>query len=259
MPSHYAHYRFGTDAIAAMDPQSARAVRRFRQLYDVGLHGPDIFFYNNIFIQDKSTKLARETHGESGGDFFLRICKRLRLEPNEAATAYLCGVLAHYCLDSVMHPFVLTQIADGKIGHAELETEFDRYLLQREGKRQPNTFDCSGHVRLTPGECATVSLFYPTATAALVSASVKGMARWMKVLAMPNGNLRRILESGAGPKLRQHFMGRSANKNCAHLDEEMLTLYRQALEQFPQMLGELQSHMHHNAPLGELFAPTFNG
>ncbi len=259
MPSHYAHYRFGAAAIAAMDSQSQRAVRHFRQLYDVGLHGPDIFFYHSIFVHGKATKIARETHGESGVDFFTRCCKRLRLEPNEAATAYLCGVLAHYCLDSVMHPFVLAQTAEGTISHVELETEFDRYLLQRDGKRQPNTFDCSGHIRLTPGECATTALFYPEASPAMVSASVRGMALWLKILAMPNGSLRRIVEAGAGQQLRQHFMGRTANKNCAHLDREMLELYDRALAQFPGMLSTLQEHMHHNAPLDALFEPTFNG
>ena len=259
MPSHYAHYRFGAAAIALMDPESARAVRHFRQLYDVGLHGPDIFFYRSIFLRDKASKIARDIHGESGTDFFTRVCKHLRLEPTEAAAAYLCGVLAHYCLDSVVHPFVLAQTADGKIRHAELETEFDRFLLQRDGKRQPNTYDCSGHIRLTPGECAAAARFYPEASASMVSLSVKGMARWVKVLAMPNGNLRRIVESGAGEKLRQHFMGRTPNKNCAHLDEQMQALYDQALAQFPRMLDTLQAHMHHNAPLDALFEPTFNG
>lgn len=259
MPSHYAHYRFGSAAIAFMDPHTRQTMQRFRQLYDVGLHGPDIFFYHSIFFHGKAFNLAKETHGEAGMDFFARVCQQLRQEPNEAAMAYLYGVLAHYCLDSALHPFVKAQTEEGKIGHVELETEFDRFLLLRDGKRQPNTFDGSHHVKLTRGECSTAAGFYPTATAAMVNTGVRGMARWMKVLAMPNGNLRRIVEVCAGDSLRPHFMGRSPNKNCAHLNEPMLELYHQALERFPAMAAELQAHLADNAPLGEAFEATFNG
>lgn len=258
MPSHYAHYRFGAKAIPMLPPQIQRSVRQFRRLYDAGLHGPDIFFYHNFFFPDNVVALAKKYHGLTGQNFFVPVCKHLRLEPSEAAMAYLYGVLTHYCLDSVVHPFVMEQTAEGKVGHVEMETEFDRFLLQLDGNRQPNTFDCSRHIKLTGGECETVSKFYGT-TPLAVSASIKGMAAGAKILAMPNGNLRRTVEKYAGSRLRQHFMGRMPNKNCAHLNEPMLERYDRALEVFPAMVEALEAHMSHNAPLGELFEATFNG
>ncbi len=259
MPSHYAHYRFGSRIISELPPEIRRTIRQFRPLYDVGLHGPDILFYHNILFRDNIAVLGSRFHGQTGEEFFTRICKHLRMSPNEAAMAYLYGVLTHYCLDSTVHPFVYEQIADGKIGHAELETEFDRFLLQLDGHRQPNTFDCSPHIRLTRGECATVSEFYPGASASAVSASVRGMAAAVRLLAMPNGSLRRTVENAAGANLRQHFMGRTPNRNCAHLDESMLAAYEEAAAKFPAMAAALQAHMSHNSPLGELFEATFNG
>lgn len=259
MPSHYAHYRFGARAVSVLPPEIRRLIRQFRPLYDMGLHGPDIFFYHNILFRDNIVALGSRFHGQTGEEFFTRICKHLRLEPNEAALAYLYGVLTHYCLDSVLHPFVYEAIEDGKIGHVELETEFDRYLLQLDGHRQPNTFDCSPHIRLTQGECTTVSGFYPGISPASVALSVRSMASAVKLLAMPNGNLRRTVENAAGSRLRQHFMGRKPNKNCSHLDEALLERYEEAMETFPAMVEALQSHMSHNAPLGQLFEATFNG
>lgn len=258
MPSNYAHYRFGTKVIPLLPPQVQRSVRQFRRMYDMGLHGPDIFFYHNILFRDKTVMLGKKTHTLSGEEFFVQVCKRLRLEPNEAALAYLYGVLAHYCLDSAAHPYVLEQIAEGKVGHAEMETEFDRFLLQLDGNRHPNTFDGSGHIALTGGECETVSHFYGT-TASAVNTSVKGMAFLVRFLAMPNGNLRRFVEKCAGSKFSQHFMGRTPNKNCHGLNEPMLACYDRALEAFPAMVEALTAHMAHNAPLGELFEATFNG
>lgn len=259
MPSHYAHHRFGTGLLAGLDPQTRRTVHRFRQLYEAGLQGPDIFFYHSLFLSGKYTALARALHGKSGTEFFGAVCALLRQEPSEGAQAYLTGLLAHYCLDSVMHPLVLEKTQDGAISHAELETEFDRYLLQLDGKRQPNTFDLSPHIRLTPGECKTVAALYPEAGEAAVRLAVRGMARWLRVLAMPNGNARRIVEWGAGEKLRKHFMGRSPNKNCAHLNEELLEAYRKAQETFPAQFAALQAHISGEEPLGELFEATFDG
>lgn len=258
MPSYYAHYRFGAKVLPLLPPQAQRSVRQFRRLYDAGLHGPDIFFYHNILFRDSVVALGYKFHSISGEEFFTEACNRLRSESSEAALAYLYGVLAHYCLDSLAHPFVLEQTHDGGIGHVELETEFDRYLLQLDGNRQPNTFDLSPRIKLTAGECETVSQFYDT-TPIAVGTSVRIMAACVKLLAMPNGNLRRMVERCAGSKLGQHFMGRTPNKGCAHLDEPMLALYDQALAAFPAMAEALTAHLDHNAPLGELFEATFSG
>lgn len=259
MPSHYAHYRFGVKVMELLPPEAKRAVRRFRSLYDMGLHGPDIFFYHNFLIRDKYADLAREYHTRSGEDFFLPICRNLRLEPSEAATAYLWGLLAHYCLDSTVHGFVLEQTASGEIGHVELETEFDRFLLKADGKPQPNTFDCSPHIRLTDGECETAAAFYGNVSPMAVKLSVRGMSTAVKLMAMPNGNFRRTVEKNLPERLQEHFMGRTANKKCAHLNESMLALFDEAMTKFPAMAAALETHMDHNAPLGELFEVTFNG
>lgn len=44
MPANYAHYRFGKQLLSGMCPNDRRSIQRFRRLYDMGLHGPDIFF-----------------------------------------------------------------------------------------------------------------------------------------------------------------------------------------------------------------------
>ena len=259
MPSHYAHYRFGVKALELLPDDAKRAVRRFRSLYDVGLHGPDIFFYHNILFRDKIVALGKEYHYTTGENFFTPLCKHLRLEPSEAAAAYLWGLLTHYCLDSMVHPLVLDETASGEIGHVELETEFDRFLLKLDGKPQPNTFDFSPHIRLTDGECDTVAAFYGKVNAGNVRRSVNSMATSVKLLAMPNGNFRRLVEKSVPDRLRQFFMGRTPNKKCAQLNAPMLALFDEALVKFPEMAAALSAHLAHNAPLGELFEPTFNG
>lgn len=260
MPSNYAHYRFGAMAMDSMSPEIRRCVRRFRQLYDVGLHGPDLFFYHNIFAKDTYGDLARQFHHQSGEVFFSRVCRQLRLEPSEAAMAYLYGVLAHYCLDSVCHPYINTIVKETDIGHTELETEFDRYLLTLDGKRPPHTFDCSPHMKLTRGECVTVSAFYPKTTPAAVYRSIHSMAFSVKMLASNKGLARNGVEAAVkltGGAIAPYIMTRSPNPRCSHLDEDLLALFDQALETYPRLLESLAAHMTRNAPLGEEFEKSF--
>ena len=258
MPSTYAHRRFGEQVTALLPPRARRSARQFRRLYDVGLHGPDIFFYHNILFKDRIVSLAKDTHALSGQAFFTGVCAKLRQTPNEAALAYLYGVLAHYCLDSVVHPFVLEQSADGKVGHTEMETEFDRYLLQLDGKRRGDTAGDGEGLKLTGGECRAVSEFYDIGSLA-VRSSVKRMAFWDRVTSMPGGTMRKIMEKCAGKKLRAFFISRTPNPNCQHLNEPMMNLYNRALEVFPAMVEALTAHLEQEVPLGELFKARFSG
>ena len=47
MPSTYAHYRFGVGLLTTMPGDVRRTIQRFRRRFDVGLHGPDIFYYQS--------------------------------------------------------------------------------------------------------------------------------------------------------------------------------------------------------------------
>lgn len=260
MPANYAHYRFGAQLLPTLPADVRRPIQRFRRMFDVGLHGPDIFFYYNIVMDTPVGKLGGKFHAMSGREFFGMVCRRLRLDPTEAGQAYLYGLLAHYCLDSVCHPFINGQVAEGKIGHVELETEFDRFLLVKDGHNPPQAFDSSRHIKLTKGECATVAGLYPTATPANILHCVNAMSGITKLLATPQGKSRTMMTKAAGvagEKFTPHIMGAEPNENCAHLDEAMLELYDQAAANYPVLLEQLVAHMTHNASLGEEFTPTF--
>jgi hypothetical protein len=182
------------------------------------------------------------------------------MEKSEAAQAYLYGVLCHYALDAACHPFVKEQAAAGPASHVEIEAEFDRFLLERDGKRPPEAQDMSPHIRLTPGECETVAKFYPGATARSVQTGVANMARCTKLFATPDGARRTVLRKGMetlGPKISGLLMTVGPNPRCANLDHTLLEIYDRAAECFPELLVQLQAHLTYNGGLGEEFAEQF--
>lgn len=260
MPSIYAHYRFGVNMLPAMPGDVRRTIGRFRRLFDVGLHGPDIFFYNPQLLKGASDTLGRKYHSQTGRDFFQRACRVTRLEKSEAAQAYLYGVLCHYALDSLCHPFIREQVALGPAGHLEIEAEFDRFLLERDGKRPPESQDMSPHIQLTPGECETVAKFYPGATPRSVQSGVTNMARLTKLFATPDGARRTVLRKSmetVSPKFSGLLMTVGPNPRCANLDHTLIQLYDRATEAFPELLVQIQAQLTYNGALGEEFAEQF--
>ena len=257
MPASYAHYHFGQQLLAQLPPELRRYPRNFRQLFLVGLQGPDPFFYHNPVIKTKTVKLGSTLHRQSGKVFFAHACTAVN---SEAAKAYLLGLLGHYCLDSVCHPFVHQHTDQGSISHVELETEFDRFLLRSAGNDSPHTFDRGADIRLTWGECVTAAAFFPQVKPEELRTSVKNMASMLRLLATPKPGKRKFLGKLMeipGGELRYHLMHERKNPNCNHLNEELLTLFRQALERYNVLLEQLTAYMEKKTPLGAEFDPEF--
>lgn len=260
MPSGYAHYRFGAQLLPTLPPSVRHTVDRHRSLYDMGLHGPDLFLYYNPAMKNRVASLSDHYHAMTGQVFFSRVCKRLRLEPTEPALAYLYGLLAHYSLDALCHPFVRRHTEEGPLGHLALETEFDRYLLDKDGKRPPHTQDCSRHIRLTKEECAVAASFYPQLTGADISRCTRNMAQATRLLAKPDLLFRKAMAAvlQITPRYAQLLMSEAPNPLCAHLNGELEALYGEALALYPRLLEQITGNLRHGESLGRDFAPAFD-
>jgi hypothetical protein len=260
MPSTYAHYRFGLAMLEKFPGDSRRTIQRFRRLFEVGLHGPDIFYYQLPGLNKSTSFLGIKFHEQTGQEFFQRVCRGIRMEKSEAAQAYLYGALCHYCLDSVCDPYMKEQCAAEGVTTLRLETEFDRFLLESDGKVPACSQDLSPHLKLTPGEWETVAKFYPPATARMVKDSLNNMMFVLKLLATPEGARRTALSKGVkilGKDFAGAVMGSEPDPKCAHLTEGIMEKYREAEERFPAMLTQIQALMTYNAPLDEYFTITF--
>ena len=260
MPSHYAHYRFGIQLLSKLPQDAQRTVGRFRQLYDMGLQGPDVFFYHNPVLNNSVSKLGSKFHQQTGTMFFERVCRFIRLSPSEGAMAYLYGVLAHYALDSLSHPFINRKAEEGKATHTEIETEFDRFLLDLDGKKPPYLQDLSGYMQLTPGQCQTVAGFYHSVSAGTIRKCVDNMAASTRFLVMPKGARRNVFEKTVklvAPKAAGHLMTIHPNRNCSDLNPSLMRLYDMAMDRYPILLEQVQAHLRGKAPLGTDFSVVF--
>ena len=254
MPASYAHQRFGGKILKTMPAGQRQCVQRFRRMFDAGLHGADIFFYYNPFWSNSVRDAGGKFHRMTGREFFPAACKAAS---SEAARAYLYGLLAHYCLDSVCHPLVNQLDAIGEAKHSILEAEFDRYLLILDGEPDPVHFNPGKRLRLTRGECMTVAEFYPDITGGQVSQSVKAMAFFLKFLTTGNVAGKRKLLDKLKPGLTEQMLPETENEDLAFYIGELKTHYDEALTRYPFLLEEITAHMDSGKELGGLFEKDF--
>lgn len=261
MPSSYAHYRFGTQVLPTMPADVRGPILRHRTLFDMGLHGPDFLFFHDLFKATPLHRLGSVYHEKSGRSLFAQFCAHLRQHPSEAAFAYLHGLLAHYCLDSHCHPLVYAVTDDTDLGHNELETEFDRYLLTLDGYKKPHETNLSRRMKLQKDEYAIVAAFFPEITEKDAALCIRNMALAQQLLTIPTpvGHAAVVKFTAlAGSKTSGKVMTVGPNPKCAHLDKKLLELYEQALAKFPAYLEQLNAHMAYGEPFGDEFSVNFN-
>lgn len=258
MPATYAHYRFGAQMLSKMPADLRCTAKRNRRLFDVGLHGPDLLFYYKPAFRTKIGGLGSKFHRQTGKEFFARVCRNLRLSPSEEGQSYLYGVLCHYALDAQCHPLVEALVREGVATHTRIETAFDSFLMELDGK--PDRIPLTNHMRLTGPECTLVSRFYPGTDAGHIHIGLKGMVHIRKVLEMPDGKLRealvKSLSLGSGT-FRDMVANEAQDSACRKRNQPLLEKYQQAAKQVPDMLLQLSAHLTYNAPLGEEFDPIF--
>lgn len=254
MPASYAHYRFGKLLLPQLPADVRQCVQRFRRMYDMGLQGPDFFFFYNPFMKTATGQLGSLFHRQTGQEFFPAACKAAT---SDAAKAYLYGLLAHYCLDSTCHPFINQLVAIGEARHISLESEFERFLLLLDREPSPETFDMSRFMKLTRGEYMSVAAFYPGSTGGKVFQSIRFMALFTKFLAHPNRARQTKILQKLKPSLCDHMIPSEETEELGPYVRELHDLYGQALERYPILLSQLTAHLQTGAALGQVFASTF--
>ena len=89
MPSTYAHYIFGQQIRGRLSGYERKVIDKYPELFNIGLHGPDILFYYRPLGKNKVNQLGSRMHSESGAKFFVHAVKHLtRISPCSKGFTY---------------------------------------------------------------------------------------------------------------------------------------------------------------------------
>lgn len=217
MPGFTTHYIFGMKAYNHLpNNQLKYIIAKYRWLYQLGLQGPDIFFYNIPILRHRDYRnvgsYMHEHHIQKFFSCYLHNLNQIHSrQQREEGLAYFCGYLCHYIGDSICHPYVYGRIGyDAKHPtnhthglHAALENDIDALLLMKYKKKKPSQFNQAATICLNGMETQFISHFlskcinetyYPLTfennfqvTPAMVHRSIVAMRFGVRTLADPSG------------------------------------------------------------------------
>lgn len=133
MPAAYAHYIFGKKVWNRLPDSEKETIRQGKDAFLLGLHGPDLLFYYYPIGKNRINQQGSHMHKELAAEFFDKGREEYRKGRDQVLKAYLYGFLCHFILDSECHPYVNYYMEEHQLGHLEIETEFDRYLMELDG------------------------------------------------------------------------------------------------------------------------------
>lgn len=264
MPAFYAHYRFGGDVLRAAAPKIRTLCEKHRALFDIGLHGPDIFFFYRPVLPNSVARLGHACHGRTCREFLARARKVVENTGNkEASLAYFYGFLCHFALDSICHPYVAEAMDKYGTAHSAIETAFDRLLLTTDGI-DPCSFDPCGHFDISRKNAAVIAPFFPPMTSELVEKSLRSMVFYGRLLYNQNKILRKTMDISLYFTLHHDalfgmMMTPGHDKRCESSNHRLSALYLEALTAAQELFREASIYIESGTPAGQRFDLTFKG
>ena len=185
MPATYAHYYFGEQVLNNLPQEYKEMVKKYRSLFDVGVHGPDIFFYYEGYKSNDVVKFGNEMHKIPAKYFFER-CKKEYLSHNEKQEmmAYILGFLAHFALDSAAHSYIERKREVAKISHNKVESEYERHLIVKSGY-SPTKYDRTQSLKPSARNAQIISYFFDFDQETIYK-TLKWQVLILKALSAPN-------------------------------------------------------------------------
>lgn len=260
MPTTYAHYRFGREALPLLPEEIQEMVRNNLELFHFGVHGPDLLFYFKPLSKNVVNQVGYASHLRTGLSFFTQGAKAVMASPQyEASLSYLLGVLCHFALDRESHPYVAEKEKTGA-SHSEIEASFDRYLMKKDGL-DPLHYKPTGHLVPSRGSSLVIAEFYPPLTGKQVHDAEKAMVFYLNALAVSPGIKRSAMLTGMKAAGKGHLgdmlIPAGQNLKCRDSDEILFQKYQGALPLYETMAAELLQHLEDGSPLGLGFEHTF--
>lgn len=177
MPGFTTHYLFGAQVLDRLyAPGLKEILKENRKVYNLGLQGPDIFFYKvTTHLHKGPENPGAYLHKHQIDDLFDSFFEILGDMPagkkKDVCAAYTFGFLCHYVLDSTCHPYIYWKTdrlnkekRNFTFGiHSEIETSIDAGILKRYRHVRPLDFHADETIALSEEELDTVSAFLSAA------------------------------------------------------------------------------------------------
>ena len=262
MPTTYAHYKFGKEVLSALPRPLQNSIEAHRELFDIGLHGPDILFYYNALKKDPVNEQGHTLHEQFADEFFHHAVEVIeKAKDPAAARAYIYGFICHFALDSECHPYVEKIMQVGRVSHNEIEMELDRMMLT-EDYHDPLRYLTAKHIQPKMEYAEVIAPFFKDVTAEQIYKALKGMVFYHKLFLAPtSGKLKALFLGmkavGKYDSLHDIVMSVKPDPLCQKYCKVLKRQYSGAVPLAASLIVQYQKKLFQDTPLPERFHETF--
>ncbi|NLF20841.1 MAG: zinc dependent phospholipase C family protein [Clostridiaceae bacterium] len=139
MPGVFAHYLLGRNVKAVLPAEDKTILELAEGPFVLGLQGPDFFFFGSVFRDKTALEFGEKLHQYSGREVIEKMLSPYKdfsgdiVQLPPLLRGYLMGLVGHFTLDAIAHPYVFSVQKD-ESHHLALETDFDAHLLREIGE-----------------------------------------------------------------------------------------------------------------------------
>lgn len=264
MPGIIAHYLFGQKVLEKYPEKIKNIIIDNKNLFDIGLQGPDILFYYKPLKSNKITKLGNNMHDEKGKLFFenaLTILKTSNKEDYNKYLSYTLGFLCHFTFDSNAHGYIENKIHTSKVTHYDIEWEFERYLMNNNNINAKKN-ERVNWININENDSKIISRFYEGTTKEEIYHSVNsihfyddfllGAKIWKRLFVSFALHISGNYKSKNKLRMKQKTITKCFDSNL-RLEKIMNKAINKAIENTESFIEKLNN----NKPLLESFDKTF--
>ncbi len=261
MPTTFTHDCFGKDVFKNLSPRLRNTIRQGRDVYRIGLHGPDIFFYYKPLHKNKVNQIGRRMHWENANLFFEKAIRLFKEKPSQPLASYLLGFACHFMLDSTCHGYIGAFEKQTGSSHALIEEELDRYYMVREHKK-PLSYLPAIVLCPTRENCEIIAQVFPQVAVSDIQHAVRWQKRFDWLLTCKNPIKKTIVLEGMKvlgcyDSLEGQVMRAQVNPVCRESTAILADLYEQAVAETPDILENLYDCLYGDAVLSKRFYRNF--
>lgn len=268
MPDTYAHWRFGDKCIETLPEYYNEIINKNRDIYNFGVHGPDIFFYHKVYKFNYVNQYGYDLHEIPYDETLKKMASNFkqRVEDKEAALAYILGFTAHFTLDSYCHSYIerkeeVSKTTTKPLSHGRIESQFDKYLMIKDGL---NPYKNSPSKTLRPNKdiAKTISEVLPIWDEKTIYKTIKDQSTYVGLLHDSNGFKRWLigttLDIFKAPKYKDLMFTKNSYPEVEDALIRLDKLFDKALEHYPNLAANVIDYIEKGSSLPQYFKNHFS-
>ena len=261
MPTTYTHWRFGDKCIKTLPEDLQEIINNNREIFDFGVHGPDIFFYYNSLKYNDINQYGHDLHEI----FFKDTLEKMKplykaCDDKEAALSYLLGFCAHFTLDSYCHGYIDMVAESGLVSHGKIESQLDRYFLIKDGydpNKQSVTFSLKpskklGHV---------IGQLFPEQGEKVCTKTIKDQLFYLNMLRddskLKRALLMKVMDIANVKSFKELLLTDKNDPRCKATNERLNKYFKVANRHYPILATNLVKYLNDEEELDPYYCNHF--